>query len=173
MSIIAETRNGEQSYKYKELGRDELYDRASGLLEVCKVYVENCPDLNLTDISCNFPSLFEIIIRIDKRKDYFDIFHEHTEMNEAKEAALLAYWILKFRPFSKSEKLAKKYDNINEIFAVFILFCAIKEETKRSDGKHFSMSKEYIRKLSYAFRYWDISKEAMMLVSESLGEAMK
>lgn len=173
MAIIAENNDGRQSYKYKALDMDELYARASELLEVCRVYVENCPDLEWKDISCDFPSLFEIIIRVDKRKDYFNVFHEHTEINEAKEAALLAYWILKFRPFSKSEKSTKRYDNINEIFSVFILFSAIKKETKRGNGKRFTMSREYIRKLSYAFRYWDISKEAMMLVSESLSEAMR
>lgn len=173
MSIVEENIEGNITYKYKELSREELYDRLSALLEVFKVYVDICSDINWRDISCDLPSMSEIIIRIDKRKDYFNIFHENTEMNEAKEAALLAYWIIKFRPFSWRIKMSKRYEKINEIFAIFIMLSAIKEETNRDSEKEFCISSDYIRKLSYAFRYWDISKEAMMLISESLSEAMR
>lgn len=34
--------------------------------------------------------------------------------------------------------------------------------------KNCVFPKEYIDKLRYAFRYWDINQEAMMMISESL-----
>lgn len=42
----------------------------------------------------------EVFIRIDKRRDYFIIFHDETYINEIREASLLAYWLIKFKPFN-------------------------------------------------------------------------
>ena len=173
MSIVEVNQDDKKTFKYKELERKDLYKNLSDVLESCKEYVNICSDIKWTDIACDFPALSEIIVRIDKRKDYFNIFHEHTEMNETKEMALLAYWIIKFRPFSSKTELDRKYDHLNEVFAIYVLLSAIKEEADRDPDKSFFLSADYLRKLSYGFRYWDISKEAMMLISESLSEAMR
>ena len=36
----------------------------------------------------------------------------------------------------------------------------------------FDISKEYTAKLSYALKFWDLDKEALILVVESLCEGM-
>ena len=87
-----------------------------------------------------------------------------------KEAALIVYWLLKFRPFSVSVSLpeiAQKYVDINERFALFLLLGAVKRAVDMK-GAEFSLKNDYIDLLGYAFRYWDLSKEAMMLVAETL-----
>lgn len=176
MAIVKKTKeNGEAVYKYKEPADNILYERVASLLDTFGVYVEKQSNLELEDIDYDFALLAEALIRIDKRKDYFVIFHDETDMNEVKEAALLAYWIIKFKPFRIKNgdiEIHKKYRQINEAFAVFILYSVIKEEAERTQNMNFNISKEYNQKIMYAFKFWDLSKESIMLVAESLCEAM-
>lgn len=177
MAIIetADRKTGEKIYKYRQPEWEVLYEKLALLLDSFGSYVEAHDDLMLDDIKVDEPMLAELLVRIDKRKDYFVIFHDDTEMNDIKEAALVAYWLLKFKPFSIKESrsaLHIKYGQINEAFAVFVLYSAIKEETKRVSNMKFSISREYNKKIMYGFKFWDISKEALMLISESLCEAM-
>lgn len=168
--------DGKKVHKYKSLNDDILYEKVALLLDSLEIYVSKQDDLKFEDIVVDVPAVAELFVRLDKRKDYFIIFHDETEMNEVKEAALLAYWILKFKPFNiKSDDLVlcRKYSQINEAFAVFVLYSTIKEETKRIADMDFSISKEYNQKIMYAFKFWDISKEALMLIAESLCEAMR
>lgn len=119
--------------------------------------------------------LTESFVRIDKRKDYFIIFHDDTDMNEIKETALLVYWLLKFKPFRIKDSnvlMHKKYRHINEAFSLFLIYSVLKQESVCHENVVFHISKEYNDKMMYAFRHWDISKEALMLVLESLCEGM-
>jgi hypothetical protein len=43
--------------------------------------------------------LIDAIIRVDKRRFYFSVFHG-MDINDCKKAALFAYWIIKFRPIT-------------------------------------------------------------------------
>ena len=176
MAIIEHQKeDGRKIHKYKQPDDEVLYEKVALLLDSLEIYVNKHGDLRLENIAVDAPALAEMFVRVDKRKDYFIIFHDDTEMNEIKESALMVYWLLKFKPFSiksKDIELCRKYSQINEAFAVFILYSTIKEETKRINGMNFSISKEYNQKIMYAFKFWDISKEALMLIAESLCEAM-
>ena len=157
---------GKKIYKYQQPEWEILYERVAQLLDVFGEYIAVHDDLTINE---------ELLVRIDKRKDYFMIFHDNTDMNEIKEAALLAYWILKFKPFKlKVDDIdrRKKYGQINEAFAVYVLYSAVKEEANRIPGMSFSISSEYNRKIMYAFRFWDLSKESLILVTETLCEAV-
>ena len=167
--------NGEETYQYAQPDSDTLYDCVQSLLGTFKMYVGKQDGLTYDDIRCNQPALAEVFVRVDKRKDYFLIYHDETYMNEIKEAALISYWILKFKPFevvSPDPFLRQKFSQINEAFSVFIIYSSIKEFTKRVNGAKFKISKEYNEKIMYAFKFWDISKEALMLIAESLCESM-
>lgn len=173
MAIVGKSGEcGEVEYAYQQPDEDAILHKVCKLLEVIKVYISKDKNLEIDEIGCDFFSLSELVVRVDKRKDYFLIYHNQTQMNEIKESALICYWILKFRPFSyRGTKKKDHFFQINEIFATEVLLSAIKEVTKSSEC-HFSISSDYVRKLIYAFRYWDISKEAMMLICESQCEAM-
>jgi len=85
-----------------------------------------------TDFHVSFFSLVDAIVRVDKRKAYYRCFHD-MEINECKEAALYAYWILKLRPFTITDKAyIKNVDacNINESFAIFVIAFVL-EKTER------------------------------------------
>ena len=176
MAIIECTRkDGSKSYKYVAPTSKELYETLSVVLEALKIYITKTGDLQLTDIEADPILLTESFVRINKRKDYFTIFHDDTHMNEVKETALLVYWLLKFKPFrvkDENTQMHKKYRHINEAFSLFLIYSVLKQESKCHKNVAFHISKEYNDKLMYAFRYWDISKEAVMLVLESLCEGM-
>ncbi|MBR6229473.1 MAG: hypothetical protein IKQ97_07030 [Eubacterium sp.] len=172
MAIIERTRkDGEKIYCYEGLDKDELYSAAGELLESVKIYIGQVSDLEYNELSCNYNALLESIVRIDKRKDYFMIFHNDTEVNENRAIALQAYWILKFKPFSiRSAQLSRKYPYVNELIAAFLLLSCVKESSDRSKPVKFNVSTGFVGKLYYAMRYWDLSKEALMLVTEALNE---
>ena len=174
MAIVEKVREtGEKYYIYDGLSEDVLFGMVEELAETLNKYVEKINGLTLDDMRLDDALIGEAYSRVDKRKDYFIIYHDDTQMNELKETALLVYWLLKFKPISiVNEELHKKYPYINETFAVFLIYSTIKEETKRQPDKEFRVSKEYTQKLSYALKFWDLDKEALILIIESLCEGM-
>ena len=173
----ARQQSGKESYVYRGLSKDELYEQMTKLLDALSIYLDSGNSkISLSDIKANAKLLSELMIRVDKRKDYFRIFHSGTEINEQKEAALLAYWIVKFRPFSLKESveplLAEEYANINEVFAIFIILSVAKKISMGSNNETFSVSSDFLRRLTYAFKYWDMSKESVMLLVEAFCEGI-
>lgn len=161
-----------RTIKYVPLSDENAYDyfvMLSGLLDK---YL-SIHNLTQNDIIINKNALGKLIGRVDKRKQYFIIFHDETYINEIKEMALFAYWIIKFSPFTikfdKNDGSLQGF-RINEGFAAFIIFGTVKEVCKRSKKKRLNISKEYCEKLMYALKYWDLSKEALILVAETLNE---
>lgn len=115
-----------------------------------------------------------IILRVDKREGYFIVFHDQTKINEIKQAALMAYWIIKLKPFmvnTKDPKLSHKYCRINEGFAAFYLLSAFKQYAVKNNTTVIDISSRLLDELMYAFTYWDLSKEAGILIAETIGEA--
>lgn len=115
-----------------------------------------------------------VIVRVDKREGYFTVFHEGTQINEIKQAALTAYWILQLRPFmvdTKDPERMHEFARINEGFAAFYIFSACKQFAKKNGSKSKKASPRLKRELMYAFSYWDLSKEAIILIAETIGEA--
>lgn len=112
----------------------------------------------------------EICVRVDKRDAYFHIFHD-VSMSEIRQSALIAYWVLKFQPIRLENNAIIK--DVNSRFAVFFVLSAVQEYArKKKKDPHYNLdlSKEYIDKLKYAAKYWDISKESMMLIAETIAE---
>jgi len=91
------------------------------------------------------------------------------EINECKEAALYAYWIIKLRPFSITEK---KYQNnfdaciINESFAVHLIGLVL-ESTGRIK-KTDNMKTSFCNFLEYSFRFRDFSMDSFVVLVESI-----
>ena len=163
---------GQKVYKYKEPSMEKQFDYFVKLSSIFSDYLESqtiaedkvCVDKRLIN---------QVFIRIDKRKDYFIIFHDETYVNEIRETALIAYWILKFKPFNiMSDNVSDFKYNINCGFAAYLLLDAVSQCYKTKTGEDIALRDEYIKKLMYAFKYWDISKEAMMLIAETLCECI-
>lgn len=161
----------EQPVEYKVPTADEQYKLVQWLRDKFVFYVEQ-QTVYIGEAKIDFAVLGEIVVRIDKRKEYFSIYHSTERINDVKEAALFAYWILKFRPFSMpDESNSERTTQLNEGFAAFLLFSAVKEDC-RKNHRAFHVSEGYISRLMYGLRYWDLSKESMMLIAETLCESI-
>jgi len=125
--------------------------------------------------SVSLYDLIEVIVRVDKREAYFHFFHNRMEINERKQIALFAFWILKFKPFRITDiRYQDKINNVNEEFATYLIYTMLYRAEKLDvtfdwdTDRRSSNLKNFTRKLEYAFRYRDISMDAMLLLVESI-----
>jgi hypothetical protein len=110
-----------------------------------------------------------MIIRVDKRKAYYHYFHDDTEINEYKVAALYAYWILKLRPLTITDpRFITKRDHcdINELFAIYLI-CSTLYQTGRL-AKPITGEESYSKKLRYSFRYRNFTIDSFIVLVESI-----
>jgi hypothetical protein len=120
-----------------------------------------------TEKHISFYTLINIIVRVDKRKAYYYCFHS-MEINECKEAALYAYWIIKLRPFSITDKRYRnKFDAciINESFAIYLsLVLECTGRIKRTKN----IKTSYCDFLEYSFRFRSFSIDSFVVLIESI-----
>lgn len=120
--------------------------------------------------------LLDVIIRVDKRKKYFQYFHG-IDCNEGKIGALFAYWIAKFRPIvitdPKFIDVAGYNDVVNELFAVHYMISALRgmERIKLwngHDGVDVQLDHPFIKDLCYDFRYRNISIDSIIVLADTI-----
>lgn len=134
---------------------------------------------SFSDIAIFETIIFQIITKVDQRKKYFDFFH-HLNISDFKELALYCFWIIKLKPLflvkpnaNEDDKLA--FDSINEKLALYKIINKFKslartdEHRKKIDN---FFSNEYMYELIYSFTYRDISKEALILLIETMAIAL-
>ena len=113
-------------------------------------------------------NLMDIIFRVDKRKAYYQCFHNMT-ISECKEAALYAYWILKLRPFTITDKRYKNNNDacmINESFAIHFIGLIL-ENTGRIKRTN-NIKDSYRKFLEYSFRFRNFSIDSFVVLIESI-----
>jgi len=144
---------------------------ARAYADVFRHHIPNIPELVFSN-----ESITTIVTQVWKRKIYFRIFHEGVRsMNEIKEAALYAFWILKIQPFyiPKQPEFTNK---INILVALRILLNGVgafvygknKKEKDAAKKYAFNFSGSMISDLYYSFKYRDWSKESLMDMGERL-----
>jgi hypothetical protein len=114
-------------------------------------------------------SLIDVIVRVDKRKAYYQCFHD-MKINECKEIALYAYWILKLRPFAITDNIYKRNIDvctINELFVVFLIGLVL-EATGRIKRTP-NLKESYNRLIDYSFRFRNFSIDSFIVLIESIG----
>lgn len=153
---------------------EDILRRKSNELLVQFIKYAKHHHLASSDLLIQRSLLPRIILRVDKREGYFVVFHEQTRINEIKQAALTAYWILKFRPFAVHSSDSNKWHEfrrINEGFALFYLLSSMKRYAVLQGNTVAPLSERLVQEILYAFTYWDLSKEAIILIAETIGEA--
>ena len=121
-----------------------------------------------TEKYISFYSLIDTIVRVDKRKAYYYCFH-NMEINECKEAALYAYWVLKLRPFSITDKRYQKDPDactINESFAIYLIALVLERTGRIKKTKNAKNS--YRNFLEYSFRFRSFSIDSFIVLIESI-----
>lgn len=156
---------------YNTPGMDVLCKESNALLSVFFKYAES-EGLSPDEVCFQRAVIPRIILRVDKRKDYFLRYHENTHINEIKQAALMAYWIIKFKPFMVNASLERfhKYRRINEGFAAFYILSAFSQCAIETNSLVGEPSPQLVKELMYALTYWDLSKESFILIAETFGE---
>lgn len=164
--------DGVKAYKYQTPSKENKFIYLKNLVSVFEEYAE-AAEFDIENVEFDFKLLNEINIRVDKRKDHYIIFHD-TKLNEVREAALTAFWILKFKPFLITKPCVKQCElNVNCGFAAYIIFAAIREYISKKYGadKDFVIKdNEYLQRFRYSLKYWDLSKESLMMIADTLCE---
>lgn len=158
---------------YAPLPKKTVHKKTNKLVKEFIKYAKS-QNLSRKEVKIQRDLLPYVIVRVDKRKKYFLTFHEGTKINEIKQAALTAYWILKFRPFrfySSDPARAHKNFRLNEGFALFYILSACMQRAKKKGFVPTEPTKKLTDEIMYGFTYWDLSKEAVILIAETIGEA--
>jgi hypothetical protein len=91
------------------------------------------------------------------------------KINECKEAALYAYWILKLRPFAITDKsLGNNLDAscVNESFVIHFIGLAL--ETTGRIKQTNKIKDSYTKYLEYSFRFRNFSIDSFIVLVESI-----
>jgi len=146
---------------FTELSEREIQIRIEKLANC----LGNIPELlGLPDLQVDAKCIAQIIDKVEKRRVYFHIFHNGMEMGELNEFSLYCFWIIKFSPF-KHQSLQN--NELNAKIAIKLLLNAVRKVANK-ENKIIKISPETIQTIYYAFRYRDLSKEAVMVISKSL-----
>lgn len=168
MAILKKESTEAENYKYKAPSEEELYAWFERLCEIFDTFLSS-EKKDISKFTIDAFLIGESLVRIDKRRDYFIIFHEETKISELKEAALIAYWFMKFKPikYIGDSEEPEYYEYINEKVAMFVILSAAKATCKKA-GSDLKTTDFYIERLFYSLRYWCLNKSALILLSEAL-----
>ncbi len=162
-----------EEIRYLSPEEEVLKSKSNELIKQFNKYAK-AVNLPLENLCIQRLLLPRIILRVDKREGYFIVFHDQTKINEIKQAALIAYWIIKLKPFmvnTTDPQISHQYCRINEGFAAFYLLSAFKQYAIENNNTVINLSERLVAELMYAFTYWDLSKESVILIAETIGEA--
>lgn len=163
-----------ENFEYHPLNEEEL----QVIWDKQKVFIEGFITSNKYDadsIYIDKNAVLAIIVKVDQRRRYFEFFH-HLKMSEYKEAALNSFWYVKLHPINikrieSAENQLQIYDSINEKLALYIILKTLRAMLEK---KHISTKRldelppSYIDELIYTLTYRDISKEALIILVESM-----
>lgn len=122
------------------------------------------------DYSEDILALEELVKRVHERRDYFLRYHKGMQMSEFKEIGLNMFWLMKFQIFriDCKEIDSKIKFNINEDFALYFMFSALKKMAEKL-GLSYDSDKllgQVYNEILYSLCFRDISKEALGLIVE-------
>lgn len=150
-----------QEYIVREL---EKYDEI--VTQFCEI---SGLDRNRVDV--NIQALKDVIVRVDMRKLYFQIYHANMRANEYKVIiGLECFWILKLHPFwvkilpEDSQKIMQIATWINEKIVLHMTCSLLEEYNPEFFEQGQDICELYCKELEYSFRYRDLSKESMFLM---------
>jgi len=138
---------------------------------VQKTFIAICKKSNIPQnkFFINLKKLGEAIVRTLRREEFYNIYHA-PHMSEIKLMALLAFWLLKYKPFcSKETNISYVAENINEYIAINLI-CLSASATRRNNktGSDIEITPEGYKQLVYRFKNWDLSKESLMTLADLL-----
>lgn len=173
MAVVCQKKAETEEIVYVPPVQSVLMQKSNDLVKQFSKYADAI-GLSPKEVCIQRAILPRVILRVDKREGYFVVFHKGTQINEIKQAALVAYWIIKFKPFmitSDDPERVHHYSHINEGFAFFYILSACKQYAEKNHYTMRDVSSRLKDEIMYAFTYWDLSKESVILMAETIGES--
>jgi hypothetical protein len=130
-------------------------------------YLHNVSDIIQIDhrkIDTAMDIMYEIIERIEKRRVYFHIYYDGCKMGELNEGSLMCFWILKLSPFHYN---GISNNILNAKIALCLFMNMLHYHTQKEKIK-LNITETIVNDIYYGFRFRDLSKEAIMILAESL-----
>jgi hypothetical protein len=130
-------------------------------------YLYNISDIIKIDnkkIDTSMDIMYEIIERIEKRRIYFHIYYNGCKMGELNEGALMCFWIIKLNPFHFN---GISNNILNAKIALCLFMNMLHYHTQKENIK-LNITNKMVDDIYYSFRFRDLSKEAIMILAESL-----
>lgn len=161
--------------RYIPIALEKKEENIKGMSRLIDNFLE-LNQYNANDVKVNAIALSRIVDKVHQREKYFSYFH-NISMSELKQIALNCFWIIKLHPIDMADGLSKeeqsKLKSINENFAIYYMIAYLKVlyKEKNNDVNTFFDSL-YIKELMYSFTYRDISKEAMILLVETIAKGI-
>jgi hypothetical protein len=115
-------------------------------------------------------NLYEVLMRVAKRIEWFKKFHNITDACEYKKAALEAYWVIRLKPFMMINENNSLFNEPNERFALFRILTAFRGvfEDRYKEGQVFPKpSTSFVSAVLYDFKYIDLTEQAFILFTET------
>jgi len=137
------------------------------MLEKMSNYLYNISEIIKIDhkkIDTSMDIMYEIIERIEKRRIYFHIYYSGCKMGELNEGALMCFWIIKLTPFH----INGIANNILNAKIALCLFMNMLHYHTQKENIKLDITENIVNDIYYAFRFRDLSKEAVMLLAEGL-----
>lgn len=145
---------------YKNISRETANQVAAKIGQAIKTApISLCP----VALQCNPIIICEIINKVQMRKVYFHVYYG-CNMSEINEAALYCFWIIKFVPFYAHNQSAIE---LNVKIAMYI-FLKTLSFYARKKGNKLNVDGKTLDDIYYSFKNRDLSKEAIMLIAETL-----
>lgn len=159
---------------YSGMPIEDLQEEIDNIMDSWNRFIfKNAPGLiKDQDFFVHENNLQEVIYRIDKRKVYYKVFHNLSEINELKQVALQCYWINTLKPFMVVNPKAAIYNSPNELFSVYLIISVVRRLYQyRYPNKDFKYpSKKRIADMVYNFKYCDLSREATIAFVETFAD---
>lgn len=128
------------------------------------------PILTDKEVDINSRNLAEVVCRVFKRMEYYRYFHNIDNVSELKRTALHAFWLIKLKPFTVLRNDSPLRVSPNEKFALNLILAQI-QYLLSLRGSDFEMPEQcFIQDTLYAFKYRDLTKEALILFVDGLAK---
>lgn len=161
--------------KYVAMRREKKQKHIAGIYNLIYDFLHK-NKYDEKSVNVDIIELSRIVDKVHQREKYFAYFHG-ISMSELKRIALNCFWIIKLHPISIANNLSENdkhvLKSINEKFAVYYLIVYLKAlyANKINDIDCF-FDGLYKYELIYSFTYRDISKEAMILLVETIAKGI-
>lgn len=172
LMLVEQMVNGQKQIVHEYPESAILHEQSNDLLQTFFRYAD-CHGLKPEDVCVQKKLIWETIMRVDMRRDYMLCFH-NTHINEIKQAAFTAYWILKFKPFmycGSDSKYLDQYQHINEGFAAFYIISSLNQVATEKGTTIGDLSNRLAKEIMYGLTYWNLSRQSIVLLAETIGES--